>query len=200
MLIAGNILVFTYAIILLFCMLPPVRKAVEIATRPFRRALDDAIAVLDDDGDGDVSVFEMLTASKEKRKQAMSSIMAGAKATLNNFEELAEHEMHVLEDRVEHTHKADNDDWERDHGAEERGEDIEGLNYGTQKEKRTKRKKKKKKKKKSSRKAAEREQDKAKPSPDGDGIDEPPIRDTPSPPKTSLENNGMEEEGRGEWL
>jgi hypothetical protein len=91
-LITGNAVVLTMGGIILFCMVPKVRRAVATAIKPFQKAMHDAIEVLDEDGDGDVSIFELLSASKEKRKTAMHDLMHGISETAQNFEDLALHQ------------------------------------------------------------------------------------------------------------
>ncbi len=119
-LIQGTVAVLLYGAITLFCMAPAVRKAI-----------DDAIAVLDEDGDGDVSIFEMMTASKEKRREAMQDLMSGAAKAAGNFEELAT-SGHII-------HSSDDE--------EGSGVDNGGVNNEDEETKKTEEKKSKKKKK-----------------------------------------------------
>ena len=89
-LITGNTTALVYGGIVMICMAPSVRRFVERTSRPFRKALDDAITVLDEDGDGDVSIFEVMTASSAKRNKAIREVMHGASETLQNVEHAIE--------------------------------------------------------------------------------------------------------------
>ena len=44
--------------------------------------------LLDEDGDGEVSIFEMMHASKAKRAEAVRALEHGASETISNLEEL----------------------------------------------------------------------------------------------------------------
>ena len=56
--------------------------------QPFRKAIDEAISVLDEDGDGDVSLFEIMTSNSAQRAAALHTLEHGLSETAHNLGEL----------------------------------------------------------------------------------------------------------------